>query len=98
VFSVTEVGKWHRFATHALGMQAVADDGMLYLRADERPFRIPVCAGEKDALIATGWEAPTADSHRALVKQIAQSGAAVTTANAGHRGTLGGKWVCEICD
>ncbi len=52
-----EPTRWRSFGEQVIGMQAAdADDGGLYLKMDERDFRIAVVAGTQDRYLASGWE------------------------------------------
>lgn len=50
---------WRAFGEQVLGMQAVASPaGELWLRMDERAYRILVVEGDEDRYLASGWELP----------------------------------------
>jgi 3,4-dihydroxy-9,10-secoandrosta-1,3,5(10)-triene-9,17-dione 4,5-dioxygenase len=53
----TDLARWKSYAEGVLGMMsASAADGALYLKMDERQFRILVLPGARDAYLASGWE------------------------------------------
>ncbi|MEI8155287.1 MAG: VOC family protein [Burkholderiales bacterium] len=53
----TDVARWKSFAESVLGMMtAPAAEGGLYVRMDERQFRLAVQAGARDGYVASGWE------------------------------------------
>ncbi|SFA81978.1 3,4-dihydroxy-9,10-secoandrosta-1,3,5(10)-triene-9,17-dione 4,5-dioxygenase [Collimonas sp. OK607] len=53
----TDLPKWKNYAENVLGMMtSAAPDGGLYVKMDERCFRIAVQPGTRDAYVATGWE------------------------------------------
>lgn len=57
VAECTDLARWKTFAEGVLGMMtAAAPDGGLYVRMDERQFRIAVQPGHRDAYVASGWE------------------------------------------
>lgn len=59
-YVVAECGdpeRWRQFGEQVVGLQAVeAADGGLYLKMDDRDFRIAVLAGRQDRYVASGWE------------------------------------------
>jgi 3,4-dihydroxy-9,10-secoandrosta-1,3,5(10)-triene-9,17-dione 4,5-dioxygenase len=53
----TDMARWTTYAHEVLGMMTeAAPDGGLYLRMDERQFRIAVQAGTRDSYVCSGWE------------------------------------------
>ncbi|MFN0000964.1 MAG: VOC family protein [Burkholderiaceae bacterium] len=53
----TELGRWTAYAQGVLGMMTeTSSDGGLYIKMDERQFRIAVRPGARDAYVASGWE------------------------------------------
>lgn len=53
----TDPARWQRYGEGVLGMMsAPAPDGALYLKMDERQYRILVLPGARDAYAASGWE------------------------------------------
>lgn len=57
VAECADLARWKTFAEGVLGMMtAAAPDGSLYVRMDERQFRITVQHGKRDAYVASGWE------------------------------------------
>jgi 3,4-dihydroxy-9,10-secoandrosta-1,3,5(10)-triene-9,17-dione 4,5-dioxygenase len=58
ILSSAKVDAWSTFGQEVLGMMAGADapDGGLYLRTDERPFRIAVLPADTEEVLAIGWE------------------------------------------
>lgn len=53
----TDVAKWKQFGEQVLGMAtAEAPAGGLYLKMDERAFRIAVVKGSADRYLCSGWE------------------------------------------
>ncbi|HUS25038.1 MAG TPA: VOC family protein [Candidatus Binatia bacterium] len=83
----TDLSKWKAFAEQVLGMQtAPAPDGGLYLKMDEREFRIAVVPGPADSYFASGWEVDARDFDHAVAAlrkagvDIVQAGADVCAA------------------
>ena len=53
----SDLARWKTYGEGVLGMMsAPAADGALYLKMDERQFRILVLPGTRDAYVASGWE------------------------------------------
>ena len=53
----TDLTKWKAFAEQVLGMgTAAAPDGGLYLKMDERAYRMVIVPGDEDCYLASGWE------------------------------------------
>ncbi len=53
----TDLKRWRSYAEGVLGMMTDASpDGGLYIKMDERQFRIAVRPGARDAYDASGWE------------------------------------------
>lgn len=53
----TDLAKWTAFAEDVLGMMTAPTlDGGLYLKMDERQFRIAVQPGTRNCYVASGWE------------------------------------------
>lgn len=83
VAETTDLGKWQDYAENVLGMMAsTAPSGDLYLKMDERQFRIAVQHGERDAYVATGWEVPNRDAFARVLERLRQADLAWTEADA----------------
>ncbi|GHB70992.1 biphenyl-2,3-diol 1,2-dioxygenase [Streptomyces viridiviolaceus] len=80
----TKPAEWRTYALDVLGMVEASGttEETLYLRMDDRSYRIAIQAGESDRLLAAGWEV----ANRAALAQAAQeleaAGFAVKTADA----------------
>jgi 3,4-dihydroxy-9,10-secoandrosta-1,3,5(10)-triene-9,17-dione 4,5-dioxygenase len=82
----TDVSKWKSYAEQVLGMAtAAAPDGGLYLKMDERRFRIAVVPGGADRYLASGWEVADRAAFDAVVAAVKASGAAVTPGSAAEK-------------
>lgn len=74
----TDVSKWKHYAHHVLGMAtSAAPDGGLYLKMDERNFRIAVVAGAADRYVASGWEVADKQAFDEAIEAISQAGVEV---------------------
>lgn len=83
VAETTDLGKWQNYAENVLGMMASsAPAGDLFLKMDERQFRIAVQQGERDAYVATGWEVPNRDAFARVLERLRQADVAWTEADA----------------
>lgn len=83
VAETTDLGKWQDYAENVLGMMAsTAPSGDLYLKMDERQFRMAVQQGERDAYVATGWEVPNRDAFVRVLERLRQADVAWTEADA----------------
>ncbi|NML28188.1 VOC family protein [Zoogloea dura] len=57
VTEIDQLDEWRRYAEDVLGMMtAPAPGGGLYVKMDERPFRILVVEGAQRRYVASGWE------------------------------------------
>lgn len=82
----TDIGKWRHYAEQVLGMSTTAGpEGALYLKMDEREFRIAALPGSADRYLASGWAlAPGADFD-ATVAALEAAGVAVTDSSEAER-------------
>jgi 3,4-dihydroxy-9,10-secoandrosta-1,3,5(10)-triene-9,17-dione 4,5-dioxygenase len=79
----TDPAKWQPFAEQMLGMStAPAPGGGLYLKMDERAFRIAGVQGDEDRYLASGWEVKDAAAFKAAVDAIARAGVPVIAGSA----------------
>jgi 3,4-dihydroxy-9,10-secoandrosta-1,3,5(10)-triene-9,17-dione 4,5-dioxygenase len=77
----TDVSAWQKFGEQVLGTQsAPAPGGGLYLKLDERAYRIAIVPGPEDRYLASGWELPDRSSFDAAVKAVQAAGVEVTPA------------------
>ncbi len=78
-----DVPAWRRYGEQVLGAQArPAPDGGLYLKLDERAYRIAIVPGNEDRYFASGWELPDEASFEATVAAIRAAGIEVSPADA----------------
>lgn len=78
----TDVSKWQHYAEQMLGMAASPSADGLYLKADERKFRIAVVKGAADRYIASGWEVANAQDFAAAVAALEKAGVKVEAGSA----------------
>jgi 3,4-dihydroxy-9,10-secoandrosta-1,3,5(10)-triene-9,17-dione 4,5-dioxygenase len=86
VVESTDVEKWRFFGTQIIGLaEENGPSGSLYLKADERRYRILVVPGARDGLYASGWETVSEEAFNASREQVAKSGAEIIESSAEER-------------
>ena len=70
---------WREFGTRVLGMSEGRgpDPAAVYLRMDDLPARIVVVPGEREQLVATGWEVASEQALAEVARILTAAGAAV---------------------
>lgn len=87
VAEIEQLDEWRRYAEDVLGMMtAPAPGGGLYVKMDERPFRMLVLEGGQRRYVASGWE---------LAGEAAFKDALATLGNAGVGYELAGPELCR---
>lgn len=85
VYDVTDVDAWRTLTVEAFGMMPTSgppgapEDGTLWLRLDERTWRIAVNPAERDAQVAAGWEVADEPALADAVAHLKAHGVEVTT-------------------
>ncbi len=83
VAETSDIGKWKSYAEGVLGMMTrPSGDGGLYVKMDERQFRIAVRPGSRDAYVASGWEVRSQADFDAGVATLEAAGVAFERADA----------------
>lgn len=83
VAQCADVAQWKTFAETVMGaMTAPAPDGGLFVKLDERDFRILVLPGDEDRYVASGWEASDAAAFEQAVAAIKGAGVETETLDA----------------
>lgn len=82
-----DLSSWVKFGTNVLGMEDVSarindGTGNLYLKMDDRPFRIIVTEKDIERFGFSGWECSTEDNLLAAVARLRDAGTDVAEANA----------------
>lgn len=85
-----DVAAWREFGVRVLGMVEGRgpDSGAVYLRMDDFPARLVILPGERDRLLASGWEVPGERDLAELGQALHKAGVAVqsgTTAEVADR-------------
>jgi 3,4-dihydroxy-9,10-secoandrosta-1,3,5(10)-triene-9,17-dione 4,5-dioxygenase len=90
-----DVAAWREFGVRILGMTEGRgpEEGALYLRMDDFPARLVIVPGERDRLLATGWEVADAAALAAVRLALAEAGVA---AKAGDPDELAARRVGEM--
>jgi 3,4-dihydroxy-9,10-secoandrosta-1,3,5(10)-triene-9,17-dione 4,5-dioxygenase len=82
----TDPARWRTFGEQILGtMSGPADDGGLYLKMDEREFRIAVEKGGSDRYVASGWDVADARAFAETCTALQKAGVAVEQGSAALR-------------
>lgn len=73
------VGAWREFGVKVLGMVEGRgpESGALYLRMDDFPARLVILPGERERLLASGWEVADSATLDAVERDLEQAGVAV---------------------
>ena len=81
-----DVAAWREFGVRILGMTEGRgpEAGALYLRMDDFPARLVIVPGERDRLLATGWEVADAAALAALRRALAEAGVAAKAGDPGE--------------
>lgn len=70
----TDLARWKTYAEGVLGMMTAASpDGGLYIKMDERQFRIAVRPGTRDAYAASGWEVRDQAAFERAIESLEQA-------------------------
>jgi 3,4-dihydroxy-9,10-secoandrosta-1,3,5(10)-triene-9,17-dione 4,5-dioxygenase len=74
-----DVSAWREFGVRVLGMAEARgpDADALYLRMDDFPARLVILPGERDRLLASGWEVPGEDALAEVGRALEDAGVAV---------------------
>lgn len=81
----TDLKRWEHFGLQVLGMMrspSMPDDGNLYLKMDEYPYRFRIVPGDSDCFVAAGWELPGPDAYRQALAELGAAGITVTPGSA----------------
>lgn len=77
VAQVENLSHWQRYAEDVLGMQVgPAPAGGLYVKMDERPFRMLIVEGSEARYVASGWELASEQAFTAALAHLDEQGVA----------------------
>lgn len=66
--------QWQRYAEDVLGMMVTAAPaGGLYVKMDERPFRMLIVPGGESRYLASGWELANEKAFNAAIETLDQA-------------------------
>ncbi len=85
VIESTDPAKWLDYGTNILGLMVapmMPDDGNVYLKMDERPFRFAITKGDQDRLQLCGWELADQDTFEATKESLQSAGIEFTEGSA----------------
>lgn len=72
--------EWQDYAENVLGMMtSPAPDGGLYIKMDERPFRMLITEGTEKRYVSSGWELASQESFKAATAELDERGIAWET-------------------
>jgi 3,4-dihydroxy-9,10-secoandrosta-1,3,5(10)-triene-9,17-dione 4,5-dioxygenase len=85
VIESTDPQKWLEFGTEVLGLMvapAMPDDGVIYFKMDERPFRLAIVPGDSDRLQLCGLELLDEANFNAAKEELIAAGVQITAGTA----------------
>ena len=82
VIETTDLDAWRDFGENILGVMSAASarDDVLFFRMDDRPFRLWIQKGERNAFVAPGWEFTDKESFEAAISRLEAAGRPVERA------------------
>ncbi|AXY03685.1 biphenyl 2,3-dioxygenase (plasmid) [Vibrio alfacsensis] len=73
VAQTDDLNKWQHYAEQVLGMSThPAPSGGMYIKMDERPFRMLIIEGSENRYIASGWELASKDAFDAAIERLTE--------------------------
>lgn len=83
VAEIDDLAEWQHYAENVLGMMtSAAPGGGLYIKMDERPFRMLVVPGDERRYVASGWELPGERAFKAALATLEEKGVSYELADA----------------
>ncbi|MBF0676590.1 VOC family protein [Pseudomonas sp.] len=99
VAQVQNLSEWQRYAEDVLGMQVnPAPGGGLYVKMDERPFRMLIVEGADARYVATGWEVAGEKAYAQALQVFADKGVAVEQGSAAECDQRGVQALAVVVD
>ena len=77
VVQSTDLAKWQDYGVNVCGMMqstTMPDNGNVYLKMDQRPFRYAIVKGEVDGLLYAGWDMGTEADFSAALDELKAAG------------------------
>lgn len=83
VIQTGDLARWREFGTTILGAMAATstDPDVLLLRIDDRPFRLWIEKGDREGVVAAGWELPSKAAFDEAVARLENAGRPVERAD-----------------
>ena len=84
VIETTDLAKWEHFGTQVMGLMvapSVKEDGALYLKMDEYPYRLRIVKGSAERFAVAGWEVAGPKEFAAAVLELQAAGIACERAS-----------------
>ena len=85
VIESTDPAKWLDYGTNILGLMVapnMPDDGNVYLKMDERPFRFMITKSDQDRLQLCGWELADQETFESTKESLQSAGVEFTEGSA----------------
>ncbi len=85
LIEATAPEKWLEYGTEIIGLMVaptMPDDGNVYLKMDERPFRFAIVPGDQDRLLCCGFELRDRQDFERAKVSLAEAGVSFETASA----------------
>lgn len=99
VAQVQNLSEWQRYAEDVLGMQVnPAPGGGLYVKMDERPFRMLIVEGADARYVASGWEVAGEKAYAQALQVFADKGVAVEQGSAAECDQRGVQALAVVVD
>ncbi|MFU2489769.1 VOC family protein [Thauera sp. WH-1] len=99
VAQIDDLAEWKHYAEEVLGMMtSTAPGGGLYIKMDERPFRILVVQGAERRYVASGWELAGDDAFKAALAELDAKGVGYELADAATVAQRGMQAVAVVTD
>lgn len=94
-----DLGEWQRYAENVLGMStSAAPGGGLYIKMDERPYRMLIIEGQEKRYFASGWELPDEPAFKAALAHLEAKEVAYELADAATVAQRGMQAIAIVID
>jgi len=99
VAQASNLNDWQRYAEDVLGMQvSAAPGGGLYVKMDERPFRMLIVEGADARYLASGWELASEKAFTHALQLLADKGVAFEQGSAAECDQRGVQALAVVID
>jgi 3,4-dihydroxy-9,10-secoandrosta-1,3,5(10)-triene-9,17-dione 4,5-dioxygenase len=93
VVQSTDLAKWSEYGEQMLGMSSAETDAGLFLKMDDRDYRIAIVPGPEDRYLASGWQVADAAALAAVRSSIESAG---LSCNNGDAATKAARKVTDL--